>query len=135
MLLSAHEPAQKCQRCLELFPASQATELITSLVHRVVRRFINRLIKKFISTWTSLRTSLWTRQRMSLSAAIRWIHGRELSTPPPANEGDNAGEAGPDPSLPTTGSRGRVQPRSLVQGAGGGVASWEKGSEGKSVGQ
>src|SRR5262245_10145493 len=53
------------------------------------------------------------------------FYGEEPATPPPAHEGDIGFEAGPDPSLPTTGSRGRGQPRSLVQGAGGGVASWE----------
>ena len=54
----------------------------------------------------------------------------ELATPAPAYEGDIESEAAPDPSLPTTGSRGRGQPRSLVQLAGGGVASWEEGQKG-----
>ena len=51
---------------------------------------------------------------------------QDLATPLPADEGEIAGEAAPDPSLPTTGSRGRGQPRSLVQLAGGGVARRRK---------
>ncbi len=73
---------------------------------------------------------------MSLERRSPWFWGKELATPPPADEGEVAGEAAPDPSLPTTGSRGRWQPRSLVQLAGGGVASWKQGqkAEGMSSG-
>ena len=67
---------------------------------------------------------------MSLDHGSHCFCGEELATPPPADEGEIAGEAAPDPSLPTTGSRGRGQPRSLVQLAGGGVASWEEGQKG-----
>ena len=62
---------------------------------------------------------------MTLERGSRWFCAEELATPPPADEGEIEAEAASDPSLPTTGSRGRGQPRSLVQLAGGGVASWE----------
>ena len=109
-------------------PASQATEVVRKVVRKVVSKVVQRLIRKVISTCTSLRTTLLTRQLMIFDPGSSWFCREELATPPPADEGEIAGEAAPDPSLPTTGSRGRGQPRSLVQGAGGGVASWEKGS-------
>ena len=62
---------------------------------------------------------------MTLDRGSPWFDTKELATPPPADEVEIAGEAAPDPSLPTTGSRGRRQPRSLVQLAGGGVDSSE----------
>ena len=111
-------------------PASQATEVVSRVVRKVVSRVVRRLIRKVISTGTSSRTTLLTRQLMSLERGSHWFCGKELATPPPADEGEIAGEAAPDPSLPTTGSRGRGQPRSLVQMAGGGVASWEEGQKG-----
>src|SRR6266849_5217227 len=111
---------------LSCSPASQATELIS----RVVRRVVRRLITKVITTCTSSQTTLLMRRLMSLDHGSRCFCGEELATPPPANEGEISGEAAPDPSLPTTGSRGRGQPRSLVQWAGGGVASWEEGQKG-----
>ncbi len=39
---------------------------------------------------------------MSLDRGSPWFCEEELATPPPANEGEIAGEAAPDPSLPTT---------------------------------
>jgi len=116
-------------------PASQATEVVSRVVRKVVSRVVRRLIRKVISTGTSSRTTLLTWQLMSLERGSPWFCGKELATPPPADEGEIAAEAAPDPSLPTTGSRGRRQPRSLVQLAGGGVASWEEGQKGRSVGQ
>ncbi len=108
-------------------PASPATEVISRVVGKVVSRVVRRLIRKVISTGTSPRTTLLTRRLMSLDHGSRCFCREELATPPPADEGEIEGEATPDPSLPTTGSRGRGQPRSLVQGAGGGVASWRRG--------
>ena len=116
-------------------PASPATEVISRVVGKVVSRVVRRLIRKVISTGTSPRTTLLTRRLMSLDHGSRCFCREELATPPPADEGEIEGEATPDPSLPTTGSRGRGQPRSLVQGAGGGVASLGGGSEERSVGQ
>jgi hypothetical protein len=125
-----HEPPQMCQRSIGLYAASQATEVVRKLVRKVISKVVRRLIRKVISTGTSSRTTLLTRQLMSLERRSPWFSGKELATPPPADEGEIAGEAAPDPSLPTTGSRGRGQPRSLVQLAGGGVASWEEGQKG-----
>src|SRR5467141_1749049 len=115
-----------CQRSIDLHAASQATEVVRKVVRKVVSRVVRRLIRRVISTGTSSRTTLLTRRLMSLERRSPWFCGKELATPPPADEGEIAGEAAPDPSLPTTGSRGRGQPRSLVQGAGGGVASWRR---------
>ena len=126
--------AAVCQRCLELFddmyPASQATEVITKVVRKVVSKVVRRLIRKVVSTCTNFLTSLLTTLLMTLDRGSPWFDSKELATPPPADEVEIAGEAAPDPSLPTTGSRGRGQPRSLVQLAGGGVASWEEGQKG-----
>jgi len=72
---------------------------------------------------------------MTFDHGSSWFCREELATPPPADEGELAGDTGPDPSLPTTGSRGRGQPRSLVQLAGGGVARGEEGQKGVQVGQ
>ena len=104
------------------------------MVCRVVRRLISCLIKKVISVGTSPRTTLPTRQVTTLDDRSPGFVGEELATPPPADEGEVVGEAAPDPSLPTTGSRGRVQPRNLVQlaEAGGQLGGW---SEGTSRGQ
>src|SRR5216684_386295 len=123
-----------CQRSIDLYPASQATEVVSKVVRRVVRRLISCLIKKVISTCTSSRTTLLTKQLMSLADGSLWFCGEELATPPPADEGEIAGEAASDPPLPTTGSGGRRQPRSSVQLRG---AGWpvRKGGEGRSVGQ
>ena len=115
--------------------ASQATEVVGKVVCKVISKVVRRLIRKVISTCTSLRTTLLTRQLMTFDHGSSWFCREELATPPPADEGEIAGEAASDPSLPTTRSRGRGQPRSLVQLAGGGVASWGGGSEGRSVGQ
>ena len=98
-------------------PASQATE--------VVRRVVRRLVPKVVSRWTSLRTTRRTRRRMTFDLGSSWFRREELATLPPADEGEIAGEAAPDPSLPTTGWRGRRQPPNLVKMAGGGVVSWE----------
>jgi len=111
-------------------PASQATQVVGKVVRKVISKVVRRLIRKVISTCTSLRTTLLTRQLMTFNHGSSWFCREELATPPPADEGEIEGEAGPDPSLPTTGSRGRGQPRSLVQLAGGGVASWEEGQNG-----
>src|SRR6266436_8702518 len=119
-----------CQRSIDLYAASQATEVVRKVVRKVISKVVRRLIRKVISTCTSSRTTLLTRQLMSLERRSPWFCGKELATPPPADEGEITGEAAPDPSLPTTGSRGRGQPRSLVQLAGGGVASWEEGRKG-----
>ena len=108
-----------CQRSIDMHPASQATEVIRKVVRKVVSKVVQRLIRKVISTCTSLRTTLLTKQLMTFDHGSSWFCREELATPPPAVEGEIAGEAGPDPSLPTTGSRGRRQARSLVQGAGG----------------
>ena len=116
-------------------PASQATEVITKVVRKVVSKVVRRLIRKVISTCTSLRTSLLTTLLMTLDHGSPWFHTEEPATPPPADHGEIEGEAAPEPSLPTTGSRVRGQPRSLVQAAGGGVARLGEGSKGRSVGQ
>jgi hypothetical protein len=39
---------------------------------------------------------------MSLGHGSRCFCGEEVATPPPADEGEIADEATPDPSLPTT---------------------------------
>ena len=91
-----------CQRCLELFAASQATEVVRKVVRKVISKVVRHLIRKVISTCTSLRTTLLTRQLMTFDHGSSWFCGRELATPPPADEGDIAGEAASDPSLPTT---------------------------------
>jgi hypothetical protein len=70
---------------------------------------------------------------MTFSHGSSWSCREELATPPAADEGEIEGEASPDPSLPTTGWRGRRQPRNLVQMAGGGVASWNEVQEESSV--
>ena len=100
------------------------------MVRGVVRSLIICLIGNVISTCTSLRTSLLTSLLMTLNHGSTWFDTEESATPPPADQSEIEGEAAPDPSLPTTGSRGRGQPRSLVQLAGGGVASWEEGQKG-----
>src|SRR5205807_9978114 len=112
-----------------------ATEVVSRVVRRVISRVVRRLIRKVISTGTSSRTTLLTRQLMSFERGSPRFCGEELATPPPADEGEIAGEAAPDPSLPTTGSRGRGQPRSLVQIGGGRGGQLGGGSEGRSVGQ
>jgi len=66
MVLSAHEPEQMCKRCLELFPASQATEVVRKVVRKVIIRVVRRLIRKVITTCTSLRTTLRMRRLTSL---------------------------------------------------------------------
>jgi hypothetical protein len=66
---------------------------------------------------------------MTFDHGSSWFRREELATPPPADEGEIAGEAPSDPSLPTTGWRGRRQPPNLVQMVGGGVASWEEGQK------
>src|SRR5437868_14193527 len=108
-----------CQRSIDLYVASQATEVVTKVVRKVVSKVVRRLIRKVISTCTSLRTTLLTRQLMTFDHGSSWFCRGELATPAPAVQGEIAGEAGPDPSLPTTGSRGRGRPRSLGQLAGG----------------
>ena len=55
---------------------------------------------------------------------------RRAAHPTPADEGELAGEAASDPSLPTTGWRGRRQPPNLVQWRGGRGGRWEKGQKG-----
>ena len=75
--------------------------------------------------------TLLTSLLMTLDHGSPWFDTEEPATPPPADQGEIEGEAAPDPSLPTTGSRGRGQPRSLVQLAGGGVASWDEGQNGE----
>src|SRR5437870_5260660 len=115
-----------CQRSIDMHPASQATEVVRKVVRKVVSKVVRRLIRKVIGTCTSLRTTLLTRQLMSLERRSPWFSGKELATPPPADEGEIAGAAASDPSLPTTGWRGRKQPPNLVQMAGGGVTSWEE---------
>ena len=107
MQLSARERGQMCQRSIDMHPASQATEVVSRVVRKVISRVVRRLIRKVISTGTSLRTTLLTRRLMSLESGSPWFCSEELATPPPADEGEIAGEATPDPSLPTTGSRGR----------------------------
>src|SRR5438445_2899881 len=102
VLLSAYEPEQKCQRCLELFAASQATEVVTRVVRKVISKVVRRLIRKVISTCTSLRTNLLTRQLMTFDHGSSWFSKGELATPPPADEGELGGETISDPSLPTT---------------------------------
>ncbi len=106
--------------------ASQATEVVRKVVCKVVSKVVRRLITKVIRTCTSLRTTLLMRQLMTFDHGSSWFCREELATPPPANEGDVEGEAASDPSLPTTGWRGRRQPRSLVQF--GGVARFGKRS-------
>ena len=102
VLLSAYEPEQKCQRCLELFAASQATEVVTKVVRKVISKVVRRLIRKVISTCTSLRTSLLTSLLMTLNHGSTWFDTEESATPPPADQSEIEGEAAPDPSLPTT---------------------------------
>src|SRR5437870_13249225 len=70
-----------CQRCLELFAASQATEVVRKVVRRVISKVVRRLIRKVISTCTTLRTTLLTRQLMTFDHGSSWFCGRELATP------------------------------------------------------
>jgi len=84
--------------CCKSAPTWPATEVVRKVISKVVRR----LIRKVISTGTSSRTTLLTRRLMSLDRGSPWFCEEELATPPPANEGEIAGEAAPDPSLPTT---------------------------------
>ena len=106
-------------------PASQATQVIRKVVPKVVSKVVQRLISKVISTCTSSRTTLMMRRLMSLERGSPWFCGEELATPPPADEGEIAGEAASDPSLPTTWMEGSEAPPSLVHLAGSGVASLE----------
>src|SRR6266403_1922956 len=114
-----------CQRSIDLYVASQATEVVTRVVRKVVSKVVRRLITKVISTCTSLRTTLLTRRLMTFDHGSCWFCREELATPPPAVGGEIAGEAASDPSLPTTGWRGRRQPPNLVQLAG---AGWPEGT-------
>ena len=91
-----------CQRSIDLYVASQATEVVTRVVRKVVSKVVRRLIRKVISMCTSLRTTLLTRQLMTFDHGSSWFCREELATPPPADEGEIADEATPDPSLPTT---------------------------------
>ncbi len=56
---------------------------------------------------------------MTFDRASRCIYAEVLAAPPPDYEGEIWGEAASDPSLPTTGWRGRRQPPNLVQNGGG----------------
>ena len=85
-----------------MHPASQATEVVRKVVRRGVNKVVRRLIRKVITTCTSLRTTLLTRQLMTFDQRSSWFCGGDLATPPPADEGEIAGEAASDPSLPTT---------------------------------
>ena len=80
---------------------------------------VRRLVRKVISTCTKSRTSLLMRQLMSLRAASRRIHCRELATPPPADQTDNRSDTGPDPSLPTTGDGGVGAGMNVTMNSGG----------------
>ncbi len=60
---------------------------------------------------------------MSLDHGTRCLCGEELATPPPADEGETAGEAAPDPSLPTTWMEGSGPVSRSPGRAGGRVAS------------
>ena len=91
-----------CQRSIDLYVASQATEVVIKVVRKVVSKVVRRLIRRVISTCTSLRTTLLMRRLMSLGRGSRCFCGEEVATPPPADQGEIAGEAAPDPSLPTT---------------------------------
>ena len=99
-------------------PASQATEVIRKVVRKVVSKVVRRLIRKVISTCTTLRTTLLTRSLMTFDHGSAWFCREELATPPPADEGEIEGEAAPDPSLPTTGSRDRGSPLNKIQERG-----------------
>src|SRR5256885_15846287 len=111
-----------CQRCLELFAASQATEVVRKVVRKVISKVVRRLIRKVISTCTSLRTTLLTRQLMTFDHGSSWFCREELATPPPAVEGEIAGEAGPRPPRPKTGMGGWGAAAGLgpMWGGGGG---------------
>src|SRR2546426_11312883 len=84
-----------CQRCLELFAASQATEVVRKVVRKVISKVVRHLIRKVITTCTSFRTTLLTRQLMTFDHGSSWFCRGELATPPPANEGEIAGQVGP----------------------------------------
>ena len=91
-----------CQRSIDLYVASQATEVVTKVVRKVVSKVVRRLIRKVISTCTTLRTTLLTRQLMTYDHRSSWFCREEPATPPPADEGKIVGAAASDPSLPTT---------------------------------
>jgi len=46
--------------------------------------------------------TLLTTLLMTLDHGSTWFDMEELATPPPADEGEIAGDAASDPSLPTT---------------------------------
>src|SRR6266850_961982 len=96
-----------CQRCLGLFAASQATEVVSRVVRKVVHGVVRRLIRKVITTWTSSRTTLLMTRLMSLDHGSRCFCGEQLATPPPADRGDVMGEA----ARP-------LAPNDLIEGSG-----------------
>ena len=75
---------------------------------------VRRLVRKVISTCTKSRTSLLMRQLMSLRAASRRIHCRELATPPPADQTDNRSDTG------------RYECHHEQRGAGWPVENWQE---------
>ena len=81
---------------------SPATEVVRKVVRKVISKVVSCLIRKVISSRTSSRTTLLTSLLMTLDRESPWFDTEELATPPPADEGEIAGEAASDPSLTTT---------------------------------
>src|SRR2546428_9321543 len=110
-----------CQRCLELFAASQATEVVRKVVRKVISKVVRHLIRKVISTCTSLRTTLLTRQLMTFDHGSSCFCREELATPPPADEARSKARLPPTPrsQRPDRGVGGSLEAWSNWRGGGG----------------
>src|SRR2546427_906888 len=110
-----------CQRCLELFAASQATEVVRKVVRKVVSKVVRRLIRKVISTCTTLRTTLLTRQLMTFDHGSSCFCTEELASRPSPMRARSTARLPPTPrsQRPDRGVGGSLEARSNWRGRGG----------------